>query len=209
MNGNISLLIISFIVICVMAIYLRNKWPDFDVIDLFIVFVLLHFGFIPFIRGLYFGKDVSFDFRYGNSLAIGLVFGHVLLILLIIRGLSRFIPPEVSKCLKLRYLIQKFGYANKYILLIVCVCLVLFPIMSYVVYGVKPYIMPGDFEKIGKNLPYWFTSLRTIYNYIAFWYLFGFIRKYSKIRKVSKIILEFSNINYCFTYHYFWKKIFS
>ena len=191
MNGNILLLIISFIVICILVIYLRNKWPDFDVIDLFIVFVLLHFGFIPFIRGLYFGKDISFDFRYSDLSAIALVFGHVLLILLIIRGLSRFIPPEVSKCLKLRYLIEKFGYANKYILLIVFVCLVLFPIMSYMVYGVKPYIMPGDFEKIGKSLPYWFTSLRTIYNYIAFGVFLGLLGNTVKSEKYQKLFWSF------------------
>ena len=79
-------------VICIIAIYLHNKWPDLDLIDLYIVFVLLHFGFIPFIRGLYFGKDIVFDFRYSNPLAIALVFGHILVILLIIRGYRAFFP---------------------------------------------------------------------------------------------------------------------
>ena len=92
MNGNILLLIISFIFICVLVIYLRNKWPDFDVIDLFIVFVLLHFGFIPFIRGLYFGKDISFDFRYGDLSAIALVFGHIFIDIINYQGFIEIFP---------------------------------------------------------------------------------------------------------------------
>jgi hypothetical protein len=186
--GNISLLILSFMFICTITIYLRNKWPDLDVIDFYIVFVLLHFGFIPFIRGLYFGKDIIFDFRYSNPLAIALVFGHILLILLIIRGLSRFFPPELSNCLKIRYLIEKYGCANKYILLTVYVCLVLFPIISYVIYGVKPYIMPEDFNKFGKSLPYWFTSIRTIYNYIAFCVLLGLLGNIFKSKKYQHLL---------------------
>ena len=119
MIGNISLLIISFIVICIITIYLYKKWPDLDIIDLYIVFVLLHFGFVPFIRGLYFGKDIVFDFRYSNPLAIALVFGHILVILLIIRGVLLLFLTKLSNYLKIRYLIEKCGCANKYILLIV------------------------------------------------------------------------------------------
>jgi hypothetical protein len=181
-------MILSFIVICIMTIYLHNKWHDLDVIDLYIVFALLHFGLIPFIRSLYFGKDIVFDFRYGNSLAIALVFGHILIILLIIRCLSRFIPHELNKCLKLRYLIQEFGCANQYILHIVFVCLVVFPIISYVVYGVKPYIMPKDFEKFGKDLPYWLTSVRRVYNYIAFWVFLGLLGNIVKSKKYQQYL---------------------
>jgi hypothetical protein len=181
-------MILSFMVICIITIYLHNKWHDLDVIDLYIVFVLLHFGFIPFIRGLYFGKDIVFDFRNGNSLVIALVFGHILVILLITRGLSRFISSELSRCLKLRYLIQKFGCANQYILVIVLVCLVVFPIISYVVYGVKPYIMPKDFEKFGKDLPYWLTSVYRVYNYLAFWIFLGLLGKIVKSKKYQQYL---------------------
>jgi hypothetical protein len=148
----------------------------------------LHFGLVPFIRGLYFGKDIVFDFRYSNLLAIALVFGHILVILLIIRGLLVFFPPKFKDCLKVNYLIQKCGCANNYILLIVYACLVLFPIISYFVYGVKPYILPEDFEKIGKSLPYWFTSLRTIYNYIAFWVCLGLFGKIVISKKWPQIL---------------------
>ena len=188
MSGNISLLIFSFIFICIIIIYLHKKWPDLDVIDLYIVFALLHFGFVPFIRGLYFGKDIVFDFRNSNPLAIGLVFGHILVILLIIKGVSLFLSPNSQDYLKLRYLIQKYSSANKYLLLVINACLVLFPIISYYCYGVKPYIMPEDFDKIGHSLPYWFTSIRTIYNYIAFCVLLGLFGNMVKAKKYPQII---------------------
>jgi hypothetical protein len=193
-SGNILLLLLSFLFIFIIVIYLRNEWPDLDVIDLYIIFVLLHFGFTPFIRGLYFGKDIIFDFRNSNTLALALVFGHILIILLIVRGVSRFFPPELSKCLKIRYLLEEFGRLNKYVLLTVYVCLVLFPIISYVVYGVKPYIMPEDFKRFGKNLPYWFTSIRTIYNYIVFWVFFGLLGNIVKSNKYQQYLWSIATI---------------
>lgn len=188
MIGNISLLIISFMFICVITIYLRKKWPDFDIFDLFIIFLLLHFGLVPFMRGLYFGKDIVFDFRQSNPLAIALVFGHILVILLIVRGVLILLPQKFSNYLKIRYLIEKCGCVNKYILLSVWACLVLFPIISYFAYGVKPYINPTDFEKIGESLPYWFTSIRTIYNYIAFWVFLGLLGNVVKSIKFAQLL---------------------
>ena len=188
MSGNIFLLIISFVVICVITIYLYKKWPDLDIIDLYIVFILLNFGFVPFIRGLYFGKDIIFDFNYSNKLAILLVFVQIFVILLIIKGLLLIIPTRLNKCLQIRYLIERCSYANKYILFVVYGGLILFPIISYFVYGVKPYIMPKDFDKIGKDLPYWFTSIRTIQNYIAFWIFLGFFGNIVKSKNYSKLL---------------------
>ena len=89
------------------------------------------------------------------------------------------------------------------------VCLVLFPIISYVVYGVKPYIMPEDFEKFGSSLPYWFTSIRTIYNYIAFWVFLGLFGNIVKSKKWSTNFMEYLNSYSCFSCHYLWEKIFS
>jgi len=185
--GNISLLIISLLVIGIITVYLYKKWPNLDIIDLYIVFVLLHFGFVPFTRGLYFGKDIVFDFRYSHPLLLALVFAHILLILLILRVSSYFFPSKLSNSLKVRYLIEQCGYANKYILILAYTCLVLFPIISYFIYGVKPYILPDDFEKIGKSLPYWFTSFRTIYNYIAFWVFLGLFGNIVKSRKCPQL----------------------
>jgi len=43
----------------------------------------------------------------------------------------------------------------------------LFQLICYFKYGVKSHILPADFAKIGKDLPYWLTSIRTIYNFLT------------------------------------------
>ena len=51
---------------------------------------------------------------------------------------------------------------------------------------------PDDFAKFGKHLPYWFTSMRTIYNIIAFCVfmgLFAYIVKSNKYQQYLLILL--------------------
>jgi len=192
MIGNISLLLISIIFICVVTIYLAKVWPDLDLVDVYIIFMLLHFGIYPFVRGLHFGRDVILDFGDANPLVIGLIFVHVLLILAIVRVVSWYFPANIKNCLKIRNMIEKWGNVNKYILLFIYGALILFQIISYYKYGVKTYIMPDDFERIGKHLPYWFTSVRTIYPHLAFLIflgLFSFILKSKGVRQYGWIIL--------------------
>ena len=87
MSGNWSILIFSSLFIFVVILYLSRKSAGIDVLDLYIIFVLFHFGFYPFVRGLHFGRDIIFDFTQGDSLSIGLVFAHVLIILSILKPL--------------------------------------------------------------------------------------------------------------------------
>jgi hypothetical protein len=149
---------------------------------------LFHFGFYPFIRGLYFGKDVIFDFRNSNPLVIGLVFVHVLLILAVIKMIYRYFPATFVECLKIKNLIQKWSCINKYILLVVYGSLILFQIVSYYKYGVKTYILQDDFARIGKGLPYWFTAIRTIYPLLAFLVCLGLISSLLKSQKYHKYV---------------------
>lgn len=183
MIGNVTILICSFIFIGILTIYLVKKWPDLDIIDLFIIFVLLHFGLTPFVRGLYFGKDIVFDFRDSNPLSIALVFGHILIIMVIIRLVSRYFPPYFENYLKIRYLLQQWGNINKYFLFLFYICLIMFPLISYYNYGVRTYILPEDYEKIGAHLPYWFNSIRTIYSSIAFGIFLGLFGNLIKSEK--------------------------
>jgi hypothetical protein len=113
MIGNISILICSFVFICIGSFYLFKIWPNLNILDLYIVFVLFHFGFYAFIRGLYFGKDVIFDFRDSSPLVISLVFIHVLLILTVIKIIYRYFPDTFVECLKIKNLIQKWSSINK------------------------------------------------------------------------------------------------
>ena len=192
MAGNISLLLFSFLFICIVTFYLFKKWPDLDVIDLYIIFVGLHFGLSPFIRGLHFGPDVIFDFRNSNPLAIGLVFLQVLMILCILRFLSLYIRPKLMNYLKIRHLTSLWFQTNKYVLFIIYFWLILFQFISYYKYGIITYISPDDFAQFGKHLPYWFTSMRTMYNIISFCVfmsLFAYIVKSIKYQQYLLIIL--------------------
>jgi hypothetical protein len=192
MAGNISLLLFAFFFIFIVTLYLFKRWPDLDVIDLYIIFVGLHFGFSPFIRGLHFGEDVIFDFRNSNPLALGLVFLQVLIILVIIRVVSLYFCANLINLLKIRHLILQCGQTNKYILFLIYFWLIVFQFISYYKYGIITYISPDDFVKFGKDLPYWFTSMRTIYNCIAFCVfmsLFAYIVESNKHQRYILIIL--------------------
>ncbi|MFA5109846.1 MAG: hypothetical protein WC443_00420 [Desulfobaccales bacterium] len=168
MIGNISILIFSSLFMCLTAIYIYYKWPDLDIVDVYIIFVGLHFGVSPFIRGLYFGRDVIFDLRNADPWAIGLVFVQVLIILVVVRVISLYFLKDTLQYLKVKYLLRQWGEINKSWLLLIYLWLLAFQIISYYKYGVKTYIMPEDFARMGKSLPYWFTSMRTIQNYLAF-----------------------------------------
>ena len=187
MSGNIALLIFSLIFIAIIIIYLSKRWPELDIIDLYIIFVGLHFGLYPFIRSLHFGPDVVFDFRSASPWPLGLVFVQLLACLVIIRSVSLCFPKEFLKLLNIKYLLQQCSSINKYILFIFYICLIAFQIFSYYEFGIITYIMPADFAKIGKSLPYWFTSVRTIYNLLAFFVFFGLFANLVTARKYRRL----------------------
>jgi hypothetical protein len=186
--GNISILICSFVFISIISIYLFKIWPDIDIIDLYIIFVLCHFGLYPFVRGLYFGNDVIFDFRNANPLVISIIFIHVLLILIVIKIICRFLPKTLLQRLKIKNLVQKWSLVNKHILFFMYGALIIFQIISYYRYGVKTYIMPDDFAKIGKDLPYWFTSVRTVFTPVSFLVCLGLISSLLKSQGYHKYV---------------------
>lgn len=166
MTGNFYILLFSFLFIILLTIYLQ-KLREFDILDVYIIFILFHFGFYPFVRGLHFGKDIIFDFTHADPLSICLVFVQVFLILIILKLLSlKFI--KNNNYLKINYLVERYSHVNNYALYCIYCMLILFPIFSYYKYGVLWVIPPSDFARIGKSLPYWFTSVRTIYNLISF-----------------------------------------
>jgi len=149
---------------------------------------LFHFGLYPFIRGLYFGKDVIFDFRDSNPSVIGLVFVHVLLILTVIKLIYRYFPNTFVEFLKIIYLVKKWSCINKCLLLFIYGSLIFFQIVSYYKYGVKTYITPVDFARIGKELPYWFTAIRTIYPLLSFLVCLGLISSLIKSQGYHKYV---------------------
>ena len=77
---------------------------------------------------------------------------------------------------------------NKYILFFIYGSLIFFQIFSYYKYGVKSYILPDDFARIGKELPYWFTAIRTIYPLLTFLVCLGLISSLLKSQGYHKYV---------------------
>jgi len=167
MIGNLSIILFSSLFIFLVTLYLSKKSPEIDVIDVYIIFVLFHFGLYPLVRGLHFGKDIIFDFTQGDPLSIGLVFGQTLIILVILKLLTLFFIKN-DKFLKVNFLVDSYSLVNNFVLYALYGILIIFQIFSYYKYGVQSFIPPWEFAKIGKSLPYWFTSFRTVYNCVTF-----------------------------------------
>lgn len=167
MMGNLSILLFSSLFIFLIIFYLSQKSAKLDVLDIYIIFVLFHFGLYPFVRGLHFGKDIILDFTHGDPLSIGLVFAHVLIILVILK-IYTIIFIKNMNYLRVSYLVESYSQVNNYVLYLVYGVAIIFQIFSYYKYGVQSFIPPWDFARIGKSLPYWFTSFRTIYNCFTF-----------------------------------------
>ncbi len=164
--GNFPLLLFSSLLLCLTLLYFKKKWPDLDVIDIFIIFVALYFGVYPFIRGLYFGKGVVFDSANNNFWAVCLVYLQIILLIIIILVGYRYLPDKIKNYLKIRTLIERWAGVNNAVVFLLFGLLISFQLISYFKYGVKSHILPPDFARIGKDLPYWLTSIRTIYNYL-------------------------------------------
>jgi hypothetical protein len=189
MNGNIALLLFSFLFIFLLTLYYLKKWPDLDVVDLYIIFIGLHFGIMPFIRGWHFDKDVIFDFREVSPLALGLVFLHMLIIVIVIRVSSLYFGSNLMKYLKIRHLISSWYQTNKYILFLLGAWLIIFNFISYYKFNIITYISPDDFARFNEQLPYWFTSTRTVYNCLSFCVFIGLFAYIVNSKNIKQYLL--------------------
>jgi hypothetical protein len=184
--GNIPLLLFSSLLVALALLYFKRQWPDLDVIDIFIIFVVLYFGVYPFIRGLYVGKGVVYDSANNNPGAIGLLYLQVILITVVIRVVSLYLPDHIKSYVKLKTLVEQWARVDKTVVFLLSGLLILFQLFSYYKYGVKSHILPGDFARIGKELPYWLTSGRTIYNYLTLSVVIVFASKASLSKKLTR-----------------------
>jgi hypothetical protein len=188
MIGNLSIIVCSSLFMLLVTLYLIKRPIEIDVIDVYIIFVLFHFGLYPFVRGWHFGKDIIFDFTQGDPLSIGLVFCQILVILLVLKLLCVVFIKDIN-CLKVNFLIESYSHVTNYVVYIGCSILIIFQIFSYYKYGVQSFIPPWEFAKIGKSLPYWFTSFRTIYNCVIFCVCLVLLSKLIKAKYRNEYIL--------------------
>jgi len=186
--GNVLLLLCSTLLVCIALFYFKRKWPDLDIIDIYLIFIVFYFGAIPFLRGLYYWKGVVFDSENYNSWAIILVYLQLLLIILLIVAISWFLSKEIKNYLKLRLLIDQWAKVNNVVFFLILILIILFHFISYYKYGVKSHILPDDFAKIGKKLPYWFTSVRTIYGSLTLGMIIVLASKMSRAKERNRFL---------------------
>jgi hypothetical protein len=165
--GNAPLLLFSSLVLCLALLYFWKKCPDLDLIDIYLVYIALHFGIYPFIRGLYSGKGVVYDTANHNPIAVGMVFLQIILIVIIMKVIYAYFPPEIKQYLKVKMLIEHCARVNNFLIFSIFGLLVLTQIIAYFKYGIKAHILPHEFNNIGKDLPYWLTSVMAVYNLIV------------------------------------------
>lgn len=178
--ANVTLLLFSTLVLCLALFYLRWRWPDLDVVDVYIIFIALYYGVYPFIRGLYYEKGIVYNPYNADILLISLLFLQVAVIIAIIRLVSLYLPERITRYLKLEMLTEQWGKVNNLFLMLVYAIAVTFPFISYYLYGVKSHISPADFARMGQELPYWLTSIRTIYGYLALGVVIALVSKASR-----------------------------
>lgn len=183
---NAGLLLYSSLVLCLAMLYFWKKCPDLDVIDIYIVFIALHFGIYPFIRGLYSGRGVVYDTANHNPIAVGMVFLHIILIVIILKVVYAFFPPEIKQYLSVKTLIEQCVKVNNFIVFSIFGFLALTQVIGYLKYGIKSHILLEQFIKIGKDLPYWLTSVMTIYNYTVLSVFLVFCSKAAKSKDWSR-----------------------
>lgn len=167
MIGNGLLLIFSILVLLCTVLYLKRKWPDIDLVDVYLIFISLYYGAYPLIRSLYLDKGVVYDSYNSNLLAISLVYLQLFLIVVTMRVVSAYLPAKITGYLKVKPLIEQWAKVNNFILITIYVLLVLVQLISYFKYGIRSHIVPADFDKIGKDIPYWLMSVRKIFHYIT------------------------------------------
>ena len=184
--GNALLLLCSSMLLCLTILYLKRKWPDIDAIDVYIIFIALHFGVYPFIRGLYVEEGFIFNSFNNNLLIIGIIYLQILLIIIIMRAISEYLPAEIKKYLKIKTMIELWSRVNEFVLLSLYSLLILFVVISYLKYGVKAHISHDEYLEIGKDLPYWLTSVRTIFNYLVFCVFIVLVSKASMSESLSR-----------------------
>jgi hypothetical protein len=165
--GNAALLLFSSLILCLALLYFWRKCPDLDVLDIYLVYITLHFGVYPFIRGLSSGEGGIYDTANHNPLVVGMVFLHIMLIVIIIKVVFAYFPREIKQYLSVKLIIEQCAKVNNYIVFALFGLLVLTQIISYFKYGIKSHMLADDFAKIGKDLPYWLTSVRAVYNYVV------------------------------------------
>lgn len=160
MSTNISLLIISSLMMGAAFFFGRARWTRLDLIDLYVIMISIFFGAYTFIDAL-FNNLYQFD-----SLVAAVSLFLVIATTSAIWLTSRFLPKEILSIFRIRYLIARYACVNEYALFFMSILILLFVfygyykfgILSPVAFGILSPVAPEDLARLNLSLPYWYTS---------------------------------------------------
>lgn len=160
MAANLTILLVSGLLLVLTVLYCQKRWSEFDLIDLYILFAGIYFGAYTFLKALL--EDYS---KY-EPLTIVIVFGQIIMILAITFILWRFMPEHFRREVEIKSLLEQWKNVNSYVVILLLAILLMIYIYGYEKYNIISHIDHGILIRAGKGLPYWFTSINVLVNNI-------------------------------------------
>lgn len=183
MNCNFIIITASLALLISILVYSYYKTQRYSIIDLYFVFVGIHFGISPFIKALL--QDYSMD----NPLAIILTFLQIYIIMGVIAVISAYLPGCLSNAIEIRYLIEQWARISLFSLCALLIIILLIPVIGYWKYNVIANVDHGELARIGKKLPYWYSSILMLLIYLIFCCFIGFSVKLLEARGWARRLL--------------------
>jgi hypothetical protein len=176
MAANLTILLVSGLILILTVLYCQRRWSEFDLIDLYILFAGIYFGAYTFVKALL--EDYS---KY-EPLTVVIVFGQIIAILGITFILWRFMPEHFRQEVEIKSFFEQWKKVNSYVVLLLLAILLMVHIYGYEKYNIISHIDHGNLISAGKGLPYWFTSINALSNDILFALLLPWSLKLLQVR---------------------------
>ncbi len=179
MAANLTILLVSGLLLVLTVLYCQKRWSEFDLIDLYILFAGIYFGAYTFVKAL------LGDYSKYEPLTIVIVFGQIIMILAITFILWRFMPEHFRREVEIKSLLEQWKNVNSYVIFLFLAILLIIHIYGYEKYNIISHIDHGNLISAGKGLPYWFTSINVLSNDII---LCTFIALVAKIISSENLV---------------------
>lgn len=162
MTTNLLILSASLLILIITFWYAKLKWSHFDIFNLYLIFVGLYFGLYPFI------KACLESYSQANVVAISLVFLQLLFILVIMGALFIHLPATMRQSLEITSLLTQWAKGNTYVIFLILGIILFVQVIGYERYGIISHVDHGDLAKVGRSLPYWYSSILALLSYLIF-----------------------------------------
>ena len=160
MAANLTILLVSGLLLVLTVLYCQKRWLEFDLIDLYILFAGIYFGAYTFVKAL------LEDYSQYEPLTVVIVFIQIIMILAITFLLWRLMPKHFRQEVEIKSLLEQWKNVNSYAIFLLMAILLIIHIYGYAKYNIISHIDHGKLISAGKVLPYWFTSINVLGNNI-------------------------------------------